>query len=493
MGSVWWNGLSFVSGKLLVLVSTIILARILSPKDFGLVALALVFITYADVLTDLGAAEALIYLSPSRRHNDVALTISVFWSATLTIIAIAIAPAVARFFHAPNVTPLFQVLSLSLLFGGTAEVPDALLRKDLLFRRRIVADLCRTLGQGIISIVLAVAGAGPWAIVIGYVAGDLLWSVTAWAMIDYRPSRHFWRLDADTVRPLLRFGLPAVGSALLLVLVFNIDYLIVGRRLGPQALAYYRLAFLIPQTVIIYVYYVLSTVAFPLFSRTRGDRDRLERGYLASNRMQSAYGAAVGVGIAAVAPMLVLSLFGEKWAPAIVPLEAIALYAVFRAFGSGAGDVYKGIGRPRLSLWLAIVRLAIVAPALWIAANPAWGRVSVLGYTTYKAVYYVSLVQLIVAFLMAILMQGVACRVIGISVKRLARSFVPAILVGIGTAAGAGAVRLWWPLSDSNPIKLVIAIMAGAVGGLAALWLGDRAFIHEVVDLLQGLRRRAQR
>jgi PST family polysaccharide transporter len=480
VGGAGWNVLSYLGGKALVLASTVILARLLTPDDFGVVGLALVFITYADVLTDLGAAEALIYLPPSRRLDDGALTISLLWSAAVTLVAVAAAPAVARFFHSPAVTPLFRVLALSLLLGGTAQVPDALLRKELQFRRRMVADLGRAVGQGVISVALAMAGLGAWAIVYGYVAGDLVWSAVAWTLVDYRPGRGFWRIQRETIRPLLAFGIPAVGSALLLVLVFNVDYLIVGRRLAAKDLGYYTLAFRVPQTLIIYLFYALSTVAFPMFSRTRDEPDRLKRGYLTSLRIQNTYGAAVGVGIATVAPMLVEVVFGPKWRPAIVPLEAIALYAMFRAFGTGAGDVYKGIGRPRISLWLAIVRLMVLVPALWFAADRAFGS---------RAIDYVSWVQMVVAFIMAALMQGVAARVIGVSLRQVAGTLRPAVLVAAGTAAGAGAIRLWvrWP--DSDPWKLLASITSGAVLGLLLLYTLDREFITEAVGLLKAWRR----
>lgn len=469
---VAWQGLSYVSGKVLVLISTVILARLLAPGEFGLVALALIFITYADVLTDLGAAEALVFLPRERRRTDAALLVSILWSALLTTGAMLFAPVVAEFFGEPAVTPLFRVLSLSLLIGGTAQVPDALLRKELLFRRRLVADLCRTVVQGTVSISLALGGLGAWAIVFGYLAGDLVWSAVAWALVDYRPDRRSWRVDVETVRPLLRFGIPAVASALLLVLVFNIDYLIIGRRLDDEALGFYTVAFRIPQTLIIHVFYVLSTVAFPLFSRAGGEPDRLRRGYLTSIRLQSTYGVAVGVGIAAIAPMLVPVVFGSTWSQSIVPLQGIALYAAFRALGTGAGDVYKGIGRPRLSLWLSLVRLALLAPALWFAA----GRFGIDG---------VAWTQALVALVMAVLMQTVASRIIGLSLLTLGAAFRPAIAAGIGTAIGAGAIRLWLPLPMEDPVKLASAVIAGAAVGLISLLALDRELVKEAWSLVR--------
>jgi len=348
VGGVAWQGLSYVGGKILVLATTVVLARLLTPGDFGVVGLALVFIAYAEVVTDLGVAQALIYLPEDRDANDLAFTVTLVFSLFLVGVAMAAAPAVAEFFRRPDLTPLFRVLSLSLLVGGIGQVPDALLRKRLLFRRRLIADILRACGQGVVSITLAAAGAGPWAIVLGYLAGGVLWSGTAWALVAYRPGSGFWRVRVAKARPLLSYGLATAGNALLLSLVFDIDYLIVGRQLGASALGHYTLGFRIPEMVIINVFYVLSAVAFPLFSMAREDRGLLRRGYVATIRLQTVYGVMAGVGLAAVAPMLVHVVFGARWSQSIVPVtgnRGSRRVQGHRPPGPGGGAFVRAIGR----------------------------------------------------------------------------------------------------------------------------------------------------
>jgi PST family polysaccharide transporter len=469
VGGAAWQGSSYLLGKLLVLATTVVLARILTPRDFGVVGLALVFIAYVEGITDLGVAEALVYLPSDRRRNDAAVGLSLLVSALLMAIAMLAAPLVARFFDRPDITTMFRVLSLGLLIRGAAEVPDALLRKELKFRRRLMADLSRVVAQAAVSIPLAAAGLGPWAIVYGYLAAGLVWGVAAWALIEYRPGRGFWLPGRSVSRPLLAYGLPAAGNVLLLSLVFGIDYLIVGRRLGASALGYYTLAFRIPELAIINVFFVLSAVIFPVFSRARADPARLRRGYLSVVRFQALYGVTAGVGLAVVAPMFVHVAFGSKWDPAIVPLEALALYAAFRSLGIGAVDAYKAVGRPGLALRLSLVRLAAVLPALLIAT-----RFGIVG---------VSWAQAIVALLLAVLMQGVASAVLGLSWRGLAASVAPALAAGAGAAAGALAVRLW--LSGPEALRLVCAILAGGIGAAAALRLADPRVISDVRSMLR--------
>ena len=467
-GGVVWQGLSYFLGKALVLVSTAILARILSVDEFGLVGMALVFITFAEVLTDLGVAQAVVYFPHDTKRNDSAFALSLVSSAALVVIAVLAAPAVAAYFDEP-VTNLFRVLSLSLFFAAIGQVPDALIKKELRFKKRLITDLCRAVGQGAVSIGLALAGAGAWAIVFGYLAGNLLRSIAAWLLVDYRPSKDFFRIRGETAGPLVRYGLTTAGNGLLLSLVFNLDYLIVGKALGTRALAFYTLAFRLPQMAIINIFHVLSSVAFPMFSKAREDHGKLVRGYLTSVRLQTVYGVGAGVALAMVAPMLVEVVFGTpKWTPAVVPLQALALYASFRSLGIGAVDLYKGIGRPGLALASSFVRLVVLVPALVVATS--WG------------IEGVSWAQAGVALVLAVMMQVVATRVLSLKVTSLGRALFPSLAVGAAVALGAGAVRLWMP-GPALP-RLVAGGVAAAICGFAALWVADRRLLTELRQML---------
>ena len=469
-GGVLWQGLSYFSGKALVLVSTAILARLLSIDEFGLVGFALVFITYAEVLTDLGVAQALVYFPSERQRSDAAFALCLISSAVLVAVAFVAAPAVARFFGEPEVTNLFRALSFSLFFAALGQVPDALIRKELRFRNRLITDLTRAFAQGAVSVGLALAGAGAWAIVAGYLAGNLARSIASWMLVDYRPSARFFRPNAEVWRPLLRYGSASAGNGLLLSLVFNIDYLIVGKVLGKEALAFYTLAFRLPQMAIINIFHVLSSVAFPMFSRVRDHPDRLRRGYVTGVRLQTVFGVGAGVSLAAVAPMLIEVVFGvPKWSAAIVPLQALSLYASFRSLGIGAVDLYKGMGRPGLALWLSVIRLLVLLPALLIAADAG---IDVVSWT-----------QAGVALVLAVMMQVVAARILELPLWDLTKALLPSLAVGVAAAVGGLAVRLWLP--GPALVRLAVGLAAAGACALAALWLTDRKLVSETRALLR--------
>jgi PST family polysaccharide transporter len=472
VGGVLWQGLASVLGKGFTVLATVVLARLLTPTEYGLVGLALVFITFAEYVSDLGVSQGLVYYERDHANEGGALLLSIGSGVALCLIGVLAAPAIARFFHEPAVAPMVRVLSLSLLVGAVRQVPDALLRRELDFRGRMMTEVARAVTQGVVSIVLALAGLGAWAIVWGYLAGSVAWCASAWIVVDYRPRRAALRLGSSTARRLLGYGAPAAAQGILAALIFDVDYVIVGNVLGATALGGYTLAFRLPQLVIINVFFVLSSVAFPVFSRARGEPSQLRRGYVTSIRLQSAYGAAVGVALFVLAPLVVPVLFGAKWDASIVPMQWLALYAVARSLGSGAVDVYKGIGRPGIAAAVSLLRLAVLVPALLIAAP--------------HGIDEVAWTQAALALVFAILMQAVACRVIGLSVPALGAALRPAAAVAVGTAAGAALAR--WGLGGPAAVHLAVAATAAAIGGLAALRLADAPFLREVRALLQNAR-----
>jgi PST family polysaccharide transporter len=333
-----------------------------------------------------------------------------------------------------------------------------------------VSELARTLVQGVVSIALAATGAGAWAIVWGYVAGGVAGTVAAWVLSDYRPGRGVLRPPVPSLaRRLLRYGVPVAGQALFAALIFDVDFVIVGRVLGGEALGIYTIAFRLPQVAIIGVFAVLSTVAFPMFSRARADPIRLRRGYLTSIRLQSAYGVGAGVGLFMIAPMVVPVVFGPQWVAAIVPLEALALYASARSLGAGAVDVYKGIGRPGLGLLVALLRLAVLVPALLLAARH--GGIDAVAWT-----------QAGLALVFAAGMQAVAARAVGLGFREIGRAVRPALALGAGVAVGAGVAR--WGLNGPDGLRLAAAVLGGATCGLVALWRTDARFLRESWALL---------
>jgi len=461
---VMWQGLAYVFGKLVVAATTVALARMIAPEQFGLVALATVLITFSNVVSDGGVAQALVYLETTRETTRSAMLVALTTGGLMAGAVAVLAPALARFFDNPEVADLTRVLSLVLLLGSLASVPEALLRRKLLYRRLAWSSVLRAVVIGVTSIGLAVAGWEAWAIVWGTVAGALTYTVAMWWMMPAGVDLRLWRVRRRDLGAVVRYGLPAALGILLSRLIFDVDYLIVGRQLGAEALGFYTVAFRLPELAIVNVFFVISSVTFPLYSRARADPERLRSGYCTSVRIQSVYGVSAGVGLAIIAPVAVPTLFGDRWLPAVECLAALGLYAALRSVGAGANDVYKAIGRPSITVWVSLLRLAVLLPALILAAD--------------HGIAGVAWTQAALAGCFAVLMQGVATRVIGLRPGRFVRAIAPAFACGCAVAVTVSAVVYGMPGSD--PTKMWVGILVGALTVVGVVRLCAPEMVVEV-------------
>jgi PST family polysaccharide transporter len=304
------------------------------------------------------------------------------------------------------------------------------------------------------------------------VAGSVGYAVVLWRLCPDRPDLAVWRTTRRDLGGVLSFGLPAAGSNLLSRLIFNVDYLIVGRMLGATALGYYTLAFRIPELIIINVFYVISGVAFPMFSRLNEDLPRLRRAFLLSVRLYCIYGLSAGVGLALVAGLVVPLVFGSQWTGATAPLVPLALYAACRSIGVGTNDVYKAIGRPGLALSLSLFRLVVLVPSLVIGARQG----GIVG---------VAWAQVGTALAMAVLMQARGARILSLRLPQLGRAVAPGLLAAAAVCA-ACAPLLRLPLPPE--VELTAVVAAGVCAVLLVLAATQRPLLR---DLLRVLRRRA--
>ena len=367
-----WAGAADAAGKALVFVATIVLARLLVPSEFGLVAFALSVIYFLEYAGDLGLGAALVYRSDADdpRVSSTAFWIGIVGSSVLFAAAWFVAPLLARVGPGDEVVPLFRVLALQFPFGAIGKAHEYRLRRTLQFRTLFGPTLAGGLTKGVVSIALAVAGAGAWSLVIGQVAGTLAQSVGMWLVHPFRPQPVISR---EHLPSMMRFGLGIVAVGLLGQGAKNFDYLVVGGKLGAAALGVYYLAFRLPELVILTGFRVANEVLFPFYARLRGDGpagidDELRRGYLQTIRLGAMVAWPAAFGIAALALPLVLTLFGEKWRAAAAPMAFVAIWAGLASLASMPGAVFKALGRSWLLTWTGVMQIAILFPAIWFAA-----------------------------------------------------------------------------------------------------------------------------
>ena len=467
ISGVLWNGATFGLSKLVVLVTTIILARLLEPTDFGLLGIGLVVIGYLDFINDFGVSAAVIQHEgdPDETANT-AFWLNLALGVSLGLIGFLAAPLLASFFSEPRATLVIRVLSLSFPLTSIGSIHEARLRRDLRFSRRVIPEFLKGVSKGAVSITMALTGFGVWSLVWGQLAGTFVAAVCYWVVYPWVPAFRFQRRVS---RELLGFGSQMTLVGLLGGLHKNIDYLIVGRQLGTRLLGLYTMAFRLPQLLIESVVDITGQVAFPAFARVRSDPARLRTGLQRMLGMIGLIIVPLGAGLALIADPFVRVFYGERWVDAIPVMQVLAIYILVQSLSKTCGDVYKAMGRPGILNRLALVKLAVTVPLLIIAVP--------------HGIVAVAFAQLASATVLTVLRLVLAARIVSVSFATVITPFVPAFRAGavmtvaclllIAATGGLGSVA-----------SLISITVVGAVVYTAAVWTFDRATIAEYRGLL---------
>jgi O-antigen/teichoic acid export membrane protein len=467
-GGIFWNFLAYGLAKGVVLLTTSILARMLGKDDFGLVAIAVIAINYLSVVKDLGLGMALI-----QRQGDIdqaantVFTLNIILGIFLSGIVIPISPLVADYFNNPMVIPVLQWLGVSFFIHSIGSVHAVLLLREMNYRRKMIPDLGGALIKSVVSIGMAYAGYGVWALVFGQLVGAVSSVILVWIILPWRPRLE---LDRSIASTLFKFGFSIIGGDLLNISIDNLGAIVIGRIFGAVQLGVYTLAYRLPEMLLIGNLWIMANVTFPAFSSIQNRPDELRRGFLASVRLVQLVAVPICFGMAIAADPIVRVLFGEQWLDAIPVLRVLAVYTLMYSIAYHIGDVYKAIGRPQILMWLAILTIVLIAPALLIGSRfglvgVAWGYVIAMVIDRIVGVY-------------------VASRYIHTSMMDILHEMLPALKGGVVMIAFTLPVLIWTENAGSF-LQLICVVLVGAASYLAVLWQTEKDNLMQLVKMIR--------
>jgi O-antigen/teichoic acid export membrane protein len=321
-----WKLLSQVLREGTRLAIGILLARLLTPAEWGVASIALALAALLTMLADLGLPVALV----QRARITEADRSTMFWTSTAigvsaTLVGIAVSPLVADVFDEPQLQSLFAVLCLGFTIVSLEKVPGSLLARELQFRALEVRQIIATMSGAAVALGLALAGTGAWAIIGNSLATTTVSCVLLWYVTPWRPRLTFSR---DSFRSLTGFGTTLLGSQLLTYVQQNADRLLIGRYLGAGPVGSYAFAYQLMFTPIVNVAYPLQMVLFPVFATIQHDAERLKAGWLRGRRLAVALMAPAFLILLVVAPDLVPLLFGSKWDDSVRVLQLLCFAGI---------------------------------------------------------------------------------------------------------------------------------------------------------------------
>jgi O-antigen/teichoic acid export membrane protein len=371
VGSIWMLAMRW-GNRVVGLLSTAILARILMPQDFGLVAMAGIMVGLLDTLSSFGVDLALIQnTAATRRHFDTAWTIQVIQGVGVAAILMVVAPFASWYFHEPRVVPLTRFLALGMVVGGFANIGVVAFRKDLDFGLEFRYSLYKKVISFVITLAMAMVLRNYWALAIGIVLSQIVGCVLSYLMHAYRP-----RFSLSAVREIWSFS-----QWMLFVNVGSYSYdkgdeLIVGNLTTSRGMGIYAVAYEISNLPTTELVFPISRALFPGFARLVNEPNRLVLAYLNVLGFVSMFAIAAGLGIALVARDLTRIMLGPNWMDAIPLIQLLAIFGVIRAVYGHAGNVLLALGYTRTVAAIMWLQIALLIPGT-IVAGLKWGIIAI--------------------------------------------------------------------------------------------------------------------
>jgi len=449
--SALWSAASTLILKLANIAIMAVVARTLTPHDFGVFAVALTVHTVVSSVAELGLTACLMRgdIDPDELAPTVAMMSLLSSLALATVMVLFARPIAAALGSASAAGPL-RVMALAVLLVGVFAVPTAELLREFRQDRQFIATIVGFIPSNVLLIVLATGGSGAMSFAWSRVLGQLLTGLAITCMVP----RWYWpRFARRHVRFLLSFGIPLAGANLLNFILLNADYALVGRLMGAVELGIYMLAFNIASWSTSLLSAMINGIAMPAFSRIKHDSHRLQRGLSRSTQAIALIALPICSLTLTLAHPLVVTVYGSRWDAAAPVLAILALYGALSVFCLLIANVLSGMGH---TVGLFVVQVA------WLAALVPLMNVGV----RYDGIVGAAYAHIVVVILVAVpaylimLKRASSVRLLPL-VSAVAPALIGSVVCGV---ASYGATTLVGSMAGQ-------LLLGGAVGGVAYLML----------------------
>jgi O-antigen/teichoic acid export membrane protein len=469
---VTWTSTSAGVLFFLGFAQTAALAHFLDPRDFGLMAALAVVLGFGRAFGDMGISSAII-----ARHTTSRATLSsLYWlnlaaGISVTLAVAASAPLVADFYNESQLRELLPLAALVFLIRAFGQQFFVLFEREMQFKSLAKIEVASSAVSTAAAIAAAASGAGVYALIVATLTQSTVWSVLlvirGWRA--WRPSFHFRIAD---VRGYLGFGLYQMGDRSVNFLSSNVDYLLIGRFLGVDALGAYSLAYQLVVKPVASFNPIVTRVAFPAFARRQDNEVALRNGYLEMIRLIAFALTPALVALAATAPVLVPVLFGDKWNSAIVLIEILALTGLLRALSNPVGSLFLAKDRPDIGFKVNVGILAVMTAALYAAVQVSLTTVAVVETAVVAAAFFLWIL--------------IVRKMLSLSIRRYAEALVsPLLYAAIAGCVMRGVVEMVPNNISGQATALFAALLGGASVYILLTVAFERPYLRRLVSLFR--------
>ncbi|MEO9190006.1 MAG: lipopolysaccharide biosynthesis protein [Acetobacteraceae bacterium] len=367
--SMFWLVWTRAGINVVSILNMIVLARLLSPRDFGLAGLAAIWIELISALAELGLGAAIIQfrdLEPEDLNTS-------FWLTMLLGVAgygalFFASPALEGWFNAPHLSPILRVASISLLLVCARVVPDGLLRRDLMLDKVAKAQVAGSFLGAFVGIATALAGGGVWSLVDGALVASLATTCGTYAYCRWRPG---WRLDSGQFGAIISFSLAALGTKLIFVLQSRLDEFVVGKTLGQTPLGFYLMARNLAMMPVDRLSGIVGQMANSVMASVQTDRGHQADLLLQSTRLVAVVSFPICIGMLLEARALIAVALGPHWISMVPVFQILCLSASFRSIMILLPPLLASRRRQWFLFAYSCVTVTVLLPSLWVGAHIA--------------------------------------------------------------------------------------------------------------------------
>lgn len=464
---LFWTGGTRLLGQCVTWLITLVVIRLLAPDDYGLLALASVFVTLFLALSEAGLGAALVQapsLDDSKLRPIFAAVIVL--NGAFALILAGAAPAIASFFSDSRLAAVIQALSVLLVLNIFAVIPIAILTRRLDFRRLSLVNMGAVLSGSVCTLLLALSGYGVWSLVIGTLVNSAFSTVALNCIAPFFKSPDF---SLRGTRGLLLFGGQVTGARLLWSCYSQADVLIAGKLLGHHLLGIYSVAMHLASLPVHKLAPVLNQVAFPAFARAQHE-SAVPQHILRALRFLFLFAVPVFWGISSIAPEIVGVILGPTWQAALTPLQVLSLVMPLSVMSLFLNSAFQGIGHGGVAFKNVLTAALIMPAAFVIGASGGLTGLTLAWVAGLPIVLFVNLRRMM--------------PLIGLRLVEVAGTAAPALLSG-GAMYGAVLLTRQAAAPLEAPVRMALLILVGAATYCGSSWICNRRGVMELAGFLR--------
>ncbi len=464
--ATFWNLLTNLSTGLVRFITTAVLAHLLTPDDFGLVGIAFIVFGLVSIFGNTGLGAALIY----KKDLDDSYYSIVFWTTLAlgfilaSLIIISAYPA-SIFFKAQKVFPLLLTLSITFIINGLSSIHSIKLQKEMNYKKIGFGVFISTCLSSVIAIILAYNKFGVWCLIIQSILFSVLNSLWLIIVVRWVPKFIF---DIQKFFELFRYSRNLLLETILNYFSQNLDYFIIGRKLGTQGLGYYKMAYSVPHIIYDEFTKRITPILFPLLCKVQDDAVAFKKSYLNTLKFNSMIVFPVMATFIFVARQFILTVYGYQWELIIPTVKILAFCGILRCVNTFSGCVFNSKGRPDIGLKINMIKFPIIAVALFFAVK--------------YGVNGIAVVMVVAELLTIIVVQPIVSRFFeNFSVKDILFSLLPAVVVAVSTWFILYTASFFITI-DSNLLELFIYTSLASIIIIAEYYLFFRSDLKEIIS-----------